>query len=249
MPRNTTRGESIRLYYYTGRRWGLKALWEKRLKIARYSELNDPFELLPFDVEKRKSRAFWQEQATKLLCGTHGVLCLSEDWRSNVMWSHYGEKHTGLCLGFDVPRSAAVKIRYVDALKPDPLKPGLGNKRIPDSVLEDSLQFKQRAWKYEKEWRLRVPLTTPVDRVSYHRFDDTLHLREVILGARSPMRPIDVLEAVVNPPLDVEIFQARAAFGRFEICRHELIDTHTRKGFRAALALARDVFADELPDD
>ena len=63
------------------------------------------------------------------------------------------------------------------------------------------------------------------------------------------MTPADVIDAVVNPPLDVEVFQARAAHDKFEICRHALVDTHNRKGSRAARALAKDAYLDELPDE
>ena len=48
-----------RLYYYTGKQWGIKSLWEKRLKIARYQDLNDPFELIPFDRTNKRSRQFY----------------------------------------------------------------------------------------------------------------------------------------------------------------------------------------------
>ena len=71
-----------RLYYYTGKQWGMKVLWEERLKIAQYREVNDPFELVPFDRTKKKSRDFWDRQVDSLLLGRFGILCFSEDWRT-----------------------------------------------------------------------------------------------------------------------------------------------------------------------
>ena len=239
----------MRLYYYTGKQWGMKALWEKRLKVARYADVNDPFELLPFNLQRKESLSFWQNEVASFISGHWGLLCFSEDWRSTLMWSHYGEKHTGMCLGFDVPRSEAIKIHYVSERKPDPLNHELELRGVTNELLEEAMRSKYDGWAYEKERRVKVMLQHPVDGLFFKSFDDSLHLREVILGARCSMAPIDVVEAVVNPPLDVEIFQARAAFGKFAICRHELVDTQTTKGFRAALALAGNVYADELPDE
>jgi hypothetical protein len=36
---------------------------------------------------------------------SQGLLCFGADWSSSVMWSHYADKHKGICLGFDVRRS------------------------------------------------------------------------------------------------------------------------------------------------
>ena len=241
--------KTLRLYYFTGKHWGMKCLWEKRLKLARYSDLNDPFELCPFDLRKKKSQAFWQREIAQLLEAPQGLLCFSEAWQSTLMWSHYGEKHSGMCLGFDVPQAEAIRIRYISSLKPDPFEHKRAARGAASQALEDALHCKHRAWSHEKEWRMQVPLSNPVDGLFYKPFDGLLHLREVILGAKCSMTPAEVARAVINPPLDVEVFQARAELGSFAMCRHELIDTHTRTGFRAALALASPAYAHDLPDE
>ena len=246
---NDTDQNTIRLYYYTGKQWGLKSLWEKRLKIARYQELNDPFELAPFDLSKKASRTLWDRQVERILANGHGLICFSEDWRSLQMWSHYGEKHTGLCLGFDVDGEFAAPMTYIDQLLPDPTDQGRELRSATSEILEAALRYKSSVWRHEKEWRLRVPLPQSIDGLCFKKFDDHMHLREVIIGPKCSLTPADVVEAVVNPPMDVEIFQARTAFGSFEMCKHERISTHTATGFRAALRLAKDVYAHELPEN
>ena len=42
----------------------------------------------------------------------NGILCFSEDWTDPVLWTHYGAKHRGICLGFDVKDGFAKKIVY-----------------------------------------------------------------------------------------------------------------------------------------
>ncbi len=241
--------ETKRLYYYTGKQWGLKALWERRLKIARYEDVNDPFELVPFDLTSRKSRKFWTEQVSRLLASSHGILCFSEDWQTTLMWSHYGEKHTGMCLGFDVPRQMAEPVQYIDRPLRDPLDPRKELRGMSTDVLESALRCKYVGWSHEREWRLRARLESAIDGIHYKDFDDELHLREVIIGARCSLSATDVEPAVSNPPLDVEIFQAQRAHGAFEVCRHLEATPRTVNGFRARLALARDVFDDDLPDE
>ena len=108
----------MRLYYYTAKQWGMKSLWEKRLKIAEYADLNDPFELLPFKQTDKESRAHINT-AVNVLSNGHGVLCFSESWRSTLMWAHYGDKHKGMCLGFEIEDGPHLrKIDYVSKRLP-----------------------------------------------------------------------------------------------------------------------------------
>lgn len=40
----------MRVYHFLSARWGLDDLGKKRLKIATFDDLNDPFELFVFDM-------------------------------------------------------------------------------------------------------------------------------------------------------------------------------------------------------
>ena len=91
----------VRLYYMTAKQWALVILREKRLKISTIPELNDPFELLGASIGEKGMRraleilhAHWAREL--------GMICMTDNWRSPVMWAHYADKHRGLCLGFDV---------------------------------------------------------------------------------------------------------------------------------------------------
>ena len=173
-----------RLYYFTGKHWGLKCLWEKRLKVTRYQELNDPFELAPFELPDARARQFWADQVDRVLTGDQGLLCFSDDWRSPLMWSTYAEKHGGLCLGFDVATDFAMPVEYIE--KPLAGMAALRKqlRRSGPEVIEAALRFKQSAWSHEREWRLRVELGEATDGLYFKKFDDDLHLRQVIIGAQ-----------------------------------------------------------------
>ena len=114
-----------------------------------------------------------------------GVCCFSTTYANPLLWSHYGDQHRGLCIGFGLDRRP----------KPQPRRVVYGGSRsVPTSLLtralvhedqmakeeldRDVLLRKARGWGYEKEWRLIG------DRGDQ---DSPLLLREVTFGLRCPM--------------------------------------------------------------
>jgi len=225
----------MRLYYYTAKQWGMKSLWEKRLKIAEYADLNDPFELLPFEQTDKDVRVY-TKKVVNILSREHGVLCFSESWRSTLMWAHYGDKHKGICLGFEIEDDANLtKIEYVSKRIPSRIdfsKP-LGG--VDEPMLTKCLNVKYSGWKYEKERRLRVRLQEQRDGIYYNPFNNGMELREVIIGARSSLSIMDVAEAIGKQPIaDVEIWKARAAHGSFSMCENRELPRRTISGVNPA---------------
>ncbi len=107
----------MRLYHFINAKYGLEDLRDKRLKIARIMELNDPFEFMGADLSNRELREALE--ATKsYLYVKFGLLCFSESWNNPVQWSHYADRHQGLCLGFDIPDIFLDKVNYVDERLP-----------------------------------------------------------------------------------------------------------------------------------
>jgi hypothetical protein len=224
----------------------MKSLWEKRLKIAEYKELNDPFELLPFNQSAKEDRAHI-DMVVKVLSSEHGVLCLSESWKSALMWAHYGEKHFGVCLGFEVEDGPHLtKIEYISKRLPSPIdfsKP-LGG--INKDMMEKCLNIKHSGWRYEKERRLRVELNDQRDGIYYSNFSDDMQLCEIIIGARSTLKIEDVAEAVGSQPdHGVKIWTARAAHGSFNMCMDKSKPISTIPGLDQA-AKDRRKLADAL---
>ncbi|QKJ65882.1 DUF2971 domain-containing protein [Deefgea piscis] len=82
-----------------------------------------------------------------------GVLCLSEDHKNILMWSHYGKNHTGICLGFDSeypPFSKSQLIIYNEARPQVPVMP---SEFDDEELIKATLLTKSPHWAYEKEWR------------------------------------------------------------------------------------------------
>lgn len=82
-----------------------------------------------------------------------GMLCLSEHNDSILMWSHYSEDHSGLCLGFEATPytqffGAAQKVLYSDEL------PHVQSFNMPPENQVDKIFLtKYSGWSYEDEWR------------------------------------------------------------------------------------------------
>jgi len=123
-----------------------------RIKVARFSLLNDPFELLAPKFANsilRKSMSKFKREFDK----KNGVVCFSADWVDPVLWTHYGARHTGICLGFNVKRDILRKVKYVT----DRMTEFSGGS--VDRALEDAIvQTKFASWRYENEHRILVPL-------------------------------------------------------------------------------------------
>lgn len=103
----------MRVYHFTTAEFGLKILQEKRLKISHILKLNDPFEFSSLieshDFEFRNA----VETGKQGIAEIAGIICFSANWKNPVQWAHYADKHTGLCLGFDIPDEHLEKILYV----------------------------------------------------------------------------------------------------------------------------------------
>ena len=67
------------------------AIQNRRLKIARINELNDPFEFLGWNLKNAQTRAnlrTWKEERN----AEFGILCFSKHWSNPLLWGHYAEK-------------------------------------------------------------------------------------------------------------------------------------------------------------
>lgn len=200
------------VYHFLNAHYGLKALRKRRLKISRIMDLNDPFEFLGADLSNRQFR--WALKETKKqLSDEHGILCFSKSWRNPVLWGHYADRHRGLCLGFEIPRTLLRRVRYVDARWPVPAKPDL-------EFVKRLLFTKFSHWQYEQEYRAFANLDTRVDGHYFMDFSTNLELKRVIVGDQSTVSRQDVADAIRGLEPGVEAFKARAAFRSFEVVRN-----------------------------
>src|SRR5262249_37228952 len=102
-----------RVYHLTTAEHAISNIALGRLKLARFSDLNDPFELIAANFREREVRKIVRSFKSAFDAQT-GLLSFSEDWVEPLLWSHYAARHRGICLGFNIPRNLLEAVQYQD---------------------------------------------------------------------------------------------------------------------------------------
>lgn len=140
------------------------------------------------------------------------VFCMSIHPDSHLMWSHYGDKHQGVCLEFSVKNSlfcGALQIQYM--------------KKYPIFNLYEQDEFenlkplisKSLIWSYEDEFRLvtaELPYTFPNIPSSENGFVSLPNgaLKSIILGCQMTDANKDIVSCLISDSgLNVELKEAR----------------------------------------
>ena len=76
-----------RVYHLTSADHGISDVGLQRLKVARFSDLNDPFELMAVNLRERHDRKVMRKFKDAYDAKT-GILCFSADWTNPVLWSN-----------------------------------------------------------------------------------------------------------------------------------------------------------------
>lgn len=206
----------MRAYYFTNLTHGLSNIALQRLKISRVRELNDPYELLAADLSDEALRAPY-ESMREQLSQTRGMICLSKVWDQPIMWSHYADRHRGLCLGCDIPDDAVFDVRYSDARVPFTRE--LLKHPDPEEWMKRYLGTKHSAWAYEREVRIICSLDpdTAEDGLFFYEFDERVVLREVILGVRCPLAKVRVERLTEQMGASVAVRTTRLSNNAFAV--------------------------------
>lgn len=202
----------MRLFHLLPPHHALSDLTERRLKIAQIGNLNDPFELWSSDHRDAELRAALRRWKSSMST-QFGMLCFSAGWDNPLLWSHYADRHKGICLGFDVRDELVEQVSYVKtrAAMKHP---------FTEEKMRRLLFTKYVGWSYEDEWRLwcRLESHEPDNPQLYFReFDDDLVLREVISGPLCDLTESAIREAIRHYSHNVQIKKSRLAFGAFRV--------------------------------
>jgi hypothetical protein len=177
----------MRLYHLLPAKWALESIQKARLKIAFFEDLNDPFEFLAFDTSDAGIDSVLNGLRSTL-GKIRGILCFSKSWTNPVLWSHYGDKHRGMALGFEIPEMIngdplGREVEYVFQR----LKCTFEDiKRGGEADALRLLATKFHQWSYEEDVRIFSSINEK-DQESgfcFAPFSETLQLVEVVLGVR-----------------------------------------------------------------
>lgn len=210
----------MRVFYLCPSQFAISNIALKRIKIARISDLNDPFELLAIDRADTKLRIGFRKLKNDLNNNT-GLVCFAKKWSNPLMWGHYAEKHTGICLGFDVPDNLLQPVIYARTPRKISIEESTGKQKFSDDDIGRLMRTKFYDWKYENEFRMFINLKNlQIESGMYfYSFNSQLLLREVILGPRCEI-PIDRVRAMVKPfSPSVSVIKSRIANSSFRVIK------------------------------
>lgn len=213
-------GEVQRVYHFVELGYGLDDLRKRRLKVAELMKLNDPFEFFGTNLKNPELRRAFRVMKEEL-SRKHGVLCFSRNWSNPVQWSHYADRHKGLCLGFDIPSRCLGTVNYSSSRFSIDESRLLDPKNLDQETAKKLLFTKYSHWRYEREVRCFVTLdeSDPESGLYFVDFTEELKLVEVIMGAECVVPESDILNAIGDLRDTVKISKARLAFGSFNVVR------------------------------
>jgi hypothetical protein len=206
-----------RVYHFLNADYGIQNIEKRRIKISTLLGLNDPFELLAHNVSNRSVRDLLT-LTRNVFDKEFGMLCFSKSSQSPVQWAHYGDRHTGVCLGFDVNADLLEDVCYED-------------KRVNDFILpvepQNEVEWRRKLlytkyshWSYEEEVRTFASLDKKDGALYFKYFDDKISLAEVQVGFNSLLTCSSVFEALGNLSSKVDVFKVRPAFQSFKMVRN-----------------------------
>ncbi|MEL4016960.1 DUF2971 domain-containing protein [Dryocola clanedunensis] len=219
MQRANNKQETMRVYYFTSSEYAISNLALKRIKISRYQDLNDPFELLSADLTDQRVRRELRKVKKKIE-EQQGIICFSKTWHNPLLWGHYADKHKGIALGFDIPTSMLNEVEYKEELS----EITVAKCSNPLYIRELSLT-KFQHWEYESEYRLHIDLKTLEGESGFYfkYFSDEINLQEVILGVKCNI-PISSMRAFFEERHEeVKVIQSRIAYKDFKIVENRLV--------------------------
>lgn len=210
--------EYRRVYHMMKANWALVAVDAQRLRVSRFADLNDPFELFPVNRHTKEARKASKSFA-KYYRDKRGLLSFGGDWASPVMWSHYSQNHHGICLGLDVRLTHLAKVCY----ETQRLRFTFGDPFDPAAMSDDDLRTlactKGQDWAYENEYRRLIDLSKAISEAPNYfiPFDGDMRLAEVILGERCTEKLDDVRKLLARKEPTAVAFDARLAYRSFRV--------------------------------
>lgn len=213
---------AIRLYHFINLENGIENLKNKRLRVSANCELNDPFEFNNIDIYKSKNDDIELRcKFLKTLIDIHlrpifGIICFSKDWHNSTMWSHYADKHKGLCLGFDIDEDLALRVNYTSRRIP------LDKNDTIKSVIHKMITHKYSNWSYEKEYRCVAYYSAEhmIKYIQFSKFNEKVKLKEVFIGSKCELEVEDFKKLVGNPLNGIDIFKTRLSDRTFNVIKN-----------------------------
>lgn len=147
-----------------------------------------------------------------------GICCFSSSYKNPLLWSHYGDQHYGLCVGYSRDRDPEPELHKVKyggnrILQTSLIADAIINNKPKSQELLDrkSLLSKASQWQYEREWRIFGQRGLQ---------DSPLKMVEITFGLRCPYPVMhSVIKALENREDSLKFFQINEIRNNFQLKR------------------------------
>lgn len=193
---------------------------ELRIRLSTFDKVNDPFELLGIRQVNKKGRRHF-ERLYKHWVNSFGFISFTDNWNSPLMWGHYANNHTGVCLGIEIPEKRVWQVDYHKERLDSLLNMTPSEAAFSEDIIKKFVTTKFNDWSYEREWRYVKDLEyiDPDTGLYYEDFSPDFELREIIAGARCSRSLNKLREQVFANTGDIRMFKVRAAFQAFNMVK------------------------------
>jgi hypothetical protein len=208
------------------KRLGEQAAHSELANIA-YHATNPEYEVSEEEAERWLLASDIQRELLKQY--DRGVCCFPAAVDNPLLWSHYGDQHCGLCIGYGLNRTPRPQLRKVVYGGSRTVATSLIAKALLENDPEaqelldrDVLLRKAPPWRYEREWRLLGNRGVQ---------DSALELKDVTFGLRCPVAlQHAVITALESREEEVRFYEMYEVRGSFKLKRKP-VDTDEMRAF------------------
>lgn len=220
----------MRAFHFLPSKYALQALGNQRLKVARLTELNDPFELFAADLTDATVRCRFRKWKNGI-AERIGLLCFSQHWRSTLLWSHYADRHRGIALECEIADDVVVPVQYRSRRVPLDVNKIMAGGGFNADLAENLAATKAKDWAYEEEVRVPIELSKCVVDGSLHfeEFGDELIVVGIVLGSLCKVT-IAEIERLLPHDHEIVVNKSRLAFGSFSVVSNKAFPKKVVRG-------------------
>ncbi|MBV8828792.1 MAG: DUF2971 domain-containing protein [Acidobacteriaceae bacterium] len=204
---------AVRVYKYLLTKWAISNIEKQHVKASDPDALNDPFEFLPVDVTDDNYRKQIEERVQfvlheKVLC------CFSQTATDPLLWAHYGDCHSGICLGLEISEMIDDRLTPVNYVNRRYQPTEIANNQ---DIAKKLLFTKFSAWGYEREVRALLPkeVSEQPRELTFITFDEDFALKEAILGHKCRTCTSGINSKLADYPGKVKLLRAHPSLSDF----------------------------------
>lgn len=217
---------TVRAFRFLPARYALLALETQEIKVSRFDELNDPFELYGVNLASPEHRVKFRE-FKRWVSDRYGLLCFSRRWRNPLLWSHYGDRHKGVALEFELDDDIVLDVKYSPYRLRMDIEKALDRGWFSEQEADEVAITKSSHWKYEKEVRVSLELDRCRKRngIFFEPRSDQIRIVGIVLGPLCDLSEADVQRKLPKGK-SIQITWGRLAFTSFNVVSNKAKKRH-----------------------